>query len=209
MHRKILVVDGVKTFIGTTNFTTPSLKIHDNILVGLYGRDLATHFTQCIDSCATFDIGGTELTTFLLPDFEGKAIDCLCQALESATESIELAMFTLTHPRLVASLKDAAGRGVKVSVAIDPYTCRGASKKAMSALQGAGIEIYSGLRGKLLHHKCALIDRTTFVMGSANWTGAAFAKNQDCLLIFRNLTAPHKKRLSKLWQAVANGCEKR
>lgn len=205
MHRKILVVDQTKTFVGSANFTPSSLKLHDNLLVGLYGREIASHFSDCIESSATFAHG---LTAFFLPDFEGKAMEALCQKLNGATQSIDLAMFTLTHPTLIDCLKKAVKRGVKVQVALDAYTGKGSSQKALLQLKEAGAILYTSFGNQLLHHKWALIDKTTLAMGSANWTRAAFSKNQDCLLIFDSLSEQNQKKLHKLWQAIANTCEK-
>lgn len=208
MHRKILVVDEVLTLIGSANFTTQSLKMHNNVLVGLYGAEMASHFGKAVEDFAEFPVGQSHLKSYFLPDFEGKALDELCRTLRKAQHSIDLAMFTLTHPKLVRELCDAVGRGVCVQVAIDPYTMRGSSKSAIAKLKSADATIFASRGKQLLHHKWALIDKEIFVMGSANWTKAAFSKNQDCLLIFDRLDSSHQKKLSKLWHAVAIASEK-
>ncbi len=206
MHRKILVIDNSLVFLGTANFTTQSLKMHGNLVMGAWDQPLARFLSDAVDPSRTFQIEDTKLTSFLLPDHTHKAIETLSSHILSATKTIQVAMFTLTHPKLINHLIDAIKRGVRVSIAIDRYTSLGASKQAIERLQNAGAEIYVSQGSQLLHHKWALIDEHTLVMGSANWTRAAFEKNQDCLLIFENL--PHPKKLKKLWRSVAIASEK-
>ena len=52
---------------------------------------------------------------------------------------------------------------------------------------------------QLLHHKFILIDDQTLLVGSANWTKAAFYKNSDCFLILHNLTDDQKTFMNRLW----------
>ncbi len=200
MHRKILVIDEALVLLGTANFTTQSLKMHDNLILGLWHPELATKLE------GNFAVGSMRIGCYLLPNVE--AIKALEKCLEDARQSIQVAMFTLTHPSLVGKLAEAQKRGVTVSVAIDRYTAMGASRKAVEQLQAAGAEILLNRGSQLLHHKWALIDSKTLVLGSANWTAAAFAKNQDCLLILENLPSSERKVIKKIWNAVAIASEK-
>ncbi len=49
--------------------------------------------------------------------------------------------------------------------------------------------------GDLLHHKFAILDRTTVILGSHNWTKAANHKNDETLMVIENPTiAAHYQR---------------
>ena len=49
--------------------------------------------------------------------------------------------------------------------------------------------------GDLLHHKFAIIDRTTVILGSHNWTTAGNTKNDETLMVIENKTiAAHYQR---------------
>ncbi|MBS0628868.1 MAG: hypothetical protein JSS30_01430 [Verrucomicrobia bacterium] len=202
MHRKILVIDGALVLLGTANFTTQSLKMHDNLILGLWHPELATTLK------GTYTLGTIQIGCYLLPEMSGPAITALGEAIEGAKQTIQVAMFTLTHPDLVGKLANAQKRGVKVTVAIDRYTAMGASKKAVEQLQEAGAEILLNQGSQLLHHKWAIIDSKTLVLGSANWTAAAFAKNHDCLLILENLPPSEQKVIKVIWKQVAIASEK-
>jgi phosphatidylserine/phosphatidylglycerophosphate/cardiolipin synthase-like enzyme len=55
---------------------------------------------------------------------------------------------------------------------------------------------------QLLHHKWAIVDEEQWIMGSANWTKAAFAKNEDFLLILSTLTKEQIQFLNRLWSTL-------
>ncbi|NGX38776.1 MAG: Cardiolipin synthase [Chlamydiae bacterium] len=202
MHRKILIIDEQLTLLGTANFTPQSLKMHSNLIFGAWDKDLSCFLKDSIDSFQVFEIGETELHSFLLPDFGKEALAHLEEELRSAKKGIRVAMFTLTHPRLVDALIEAINNNIPVEIAIDRYTEKGASKKAITRLREAGAKIIVSQGSELLHHKWALIDESTLIMGSANWTVAAFTKNQDCLFLFRGLQRQEQKTLNRVWKTL-------
>jgi phosphatidylserine/phosphatidylglycerophosphate/cardiolipin synthase-like enzyme len=111
-------------------------------------------------------------------------------------------MFTLTHPEITQALLRAKKRGVEVTIAADYYTAKGASKKTLETMRNGGIKILNSQGRQLLHHKWAIIDDLTLIMGSANWTKAAFSKNQDFLFFLFPLNQDQRKFLNKLWNVI-------
>lgn len=198
MHRKILVIDAAYVYVGTANFTTTSLKMHDNLSLGLYHPDLAQFLIQSQQPSLT----DGSLTFFLLPDSAKNALSKLLSLINSSQTSLKLAIFTLTHPAIVDALIAAHERGVVVNLAIDYYSGRGASQKAISQLQRAGIEVTLSRGQQLLHHKWALIDNRAMILGSANWTEAAFTKNQDCLVILEDLNPELTNALTAIYNRL-------
>lgn len=166
MHRKMVIIDKSLVFLGSANLTAPSLVMHRNHLVGLYNKELAA-FLLDPESNTYKD------SLYLLPNKH--AITPLVEALDGAKSTLDVAMFTLTHEELVKALIRAHKRGVKTTVHLSKNT----SYKAANALASAGIPIKYPLENVLCHHKWALIDKETFIFGSANWTKAAFERNQD------------------------------
>jgi len=198
MHRKIAVIDDSLVFLGSANMTTASLSLHDNLTCGIYHPGLA-HFLQN-PTAPSFAFDNSEL--WLLPDRSGQALNRLLAQINEAKESISIAMFTLTHPVLVDALIAAHKRGILVSLAIDYYAGRGASQKAILHLQQAGVKVFFSQGVQLLHHKWAYIDRRTLILGSTNWTRAAFTKNQDCMLFLFDLSIDQKKYMDRLWNII-------
>lgn len=205
MHQKLLIVDRKLILLGSANMTLASLRMHDNLLVGFQSESVA----QFLLSHPPFSSGyrrtsiqGQDLELWLLPDIKNQALFDLKRHLKNASRSIRIALFTLTHPSLIDELISAKKRGVLVSVIIDAHTGLGASSKAIKLLKEEKINVSLSLGLQLLHHKFAWIDETTLIMGSANWTKAAFIKNSDILLALHDLTSEQKDFIKNLWDQL-------
>lgn len=200
MHRKIVITDDAYVFLGSANMTTSSLVLHDNLSVGFYHPPLARFLQSPQAPYFDFTLEQLICRLWMLPDL--KALDYLTEQLSKAQTSIFVAMFTLTHPQLLEALVKAQQRGVQVKVAVDHYAARGASRKAVKFLQDQKIPVVFSQGLQLLHHKWAYIDRSQVVLGSTNWTKAAFTKNQDCLLFLSHLTAKEQKFFDRLSRTI-------
>jgi phosphatidylserine/phosphatidylglycerophosphate/cardiolipin synthase-like enzyme len=81
---------------------------------------------------------------------------------------------------------------------MDRGMSKGSSEKVTTALKSHNVFVRTHLGGGLLHHKCALIDNT-FVFGSANWTKAAFSKNEEYLLFLESLSKKDLHEITKFF----------
>ncbi len=172
MHRKVIGIDCELLLLGSTNLTPLALKIHKNLIVcirskALYSAILENKFLQT-DSFSYYP----------LPETGKVALQTLIQTIASAKHRIFICMYTFTHPKIIEALMDAYARGIDVQVYLDRGMACGTCKKASALLYPL---VKTHLGGGLLHHKCALIDNT-FIFGSANWSKAAFTKNEEYLL---------------------------
>ncbi len=210
MHQKILVLDKELIFLGSANMTSASLKMHDNLVIGLKSRAMAKFLEEHQPYSSGYFrtmVGGQELQLWLLPDPRGAALADLRKKIRSAKNSIRIALFTLTHPGLIDEISAAHRRGIQVTVVIDMHAGSGASAKAVEALRKAGASVFLSRGIQLLHHKFIYIDEKTLVTGSANWTKAAFYKNSDCILAIDNLTKEQQKFMNSLWKQVASATQ--
>ncbi len=199
MHHKVFLVDDI-TYLGSANLTPSSLRMHDNLMVGLLEPELNNHLRQSLPNAKNESYsslnGNFEL--FFLPNKE--ALVRIIQLIESATKTIDIAMFTFTHPQIGNALLDAQQRGVQVRVVFDYLSHKGASRYLYKKLKDAHVAVGHHRGMQLMHHKFAIIDQKTLIMGSANWTQSAFSKNQDNVLIFSNLNQKEKKFMHSLWR---------
>lgn len=177
MHRKVIAVDRELLLLGSTNLTLFSLEIHRNLVVAIRSREL---FTALLENTP---LHTDDFSYYPLPEMAGVALSHFIQTIDQAKSRIFAAIYTFTHPEILNAFIRAKERGVDVRVYLDRSMSRGASKELARKLLANNIPVKTNLRDGLLHYKCALIDNT-FLFGSANWTKAAFAKNQEYLIIF-------------------------
>lgn len=195
MHQKILVIDEEKVLIGSANFTADSLHIDDNFIASFTSKKLSQAISQ--QKMCEFD----RTTFWPLPQTKKEAYTTLFEHLQQAKQSIKVAMFTWTHVDLTNLIIEAHKKGVQVTVILDKKSAEGTSKKTFQQLQQAGIAPFVSPSHKTLHHKMALIDDEILFFGSANWTKAAFAKNDECLLMIKPLNKKEKKKIKSLFHA--------
>jgi phosphatidylserine/phosphatidylglycerophosphate/cardiolipin synthase-like enzyme len=211
LHQKILVIDSQLSFLGSANFTRTSLLMHNNLIISIYNPDLALFLSQntpFYSAHKKFSLPNQSLHIYLLPDSDKQALTHLKKLLLSAKKNITLCMFTLTHPDLVQELVNAKKRNLKVSIYIDKKSALGSSKKTLGFLEQHNIPILTPKGPELFHHKFAIIDHNTLVLGSTNWTKNAFSKNNDCFLILTPLLKDQKKFLKNLTHIIKKQSEK-
>lgn len=212
MHQKILVIDGFEVWLSSANMTYNSLHVHDNLVAGVKNKELAALLIARIKSMdseggytpllhQTIEAGGQSVELWMLPD-DNEALSRLKYLLRTAEKSIKVAMFTWTRQDFANELIAAGLRGIKVEVIIDRYSGKGASKKVVQLLDKGGITPQLSTGNKLLHHKFALIDDSTLVHGSANWTLAAFQENDDYFIVITPLNEQQKKKMAAVWNAL-------
>lgn len=206
LHQKILVVDNTLLFIGSSNLTRQSLRMHDNLVVGMYSPLIIQEIIKTIEEPLPsqnkhFMVKEQAFDFYALPNYS-VALPKLCHMLSSAKKNLQIAMFTWTHPLITEAVITAKKNGVNVSVAIDYKSSLGASKKTVERLLKAGIPVYRNTGMQLLHHKFALIDDEILINGSTNWTQAAFEKNRDCFFVLFPLNKKEQKFMQKLWRSI-------
>ncbi len=188
VHEKIIILDRKLVILGSANLTESSLQVHDNTIAFIKSPELAaTLFEGMVGKrvkSTPYQLKeGKQCTLYLLPEGGQKALSDLIDLIDRAEQTIEVALFTFTHPSIVEALIAAHNRHVKVVVTLDHGNSRGASKKVYNQLLLSGITVNLSKGRQLYHHKWACIDKKYFVFGSANWTRSAFKSNRENLII--------------------------
>lgn len=207
MHQKILVIDGIKSWIGSANMTTESLRLHGNLVIGAYDQKLAAfstekalHMDQMLPHL-NFKLGAQNADFYFLPDAK-QGLEKLTSMINTAKKTIKVAMFTWTHQDLAHAIVEARKRGIQVEVIMDHYSGNGASRQVVQILNEGKVPVAFSQGQSLLHYKMMIVDDQTLVNGSANWTQAAFSQNNDCFLVLYDLDSTQKKTLQALWQVI-------
>lgn len=139
---------------------------------------------------------------FLLPKEKTSALQNLYKEIDLARSTINISIYSFTHKKIAKKLKNAAKRGVKISIIFDEKSTKSQKGKSMLPYLAKykNITVYK-LKGKLakskryhgiMHMKMAVIDSKTIIFGSANWTYSAFSNNYELLYITRDYAIAKK-----------------
>ncbi len=114
----------------------------------------------------------------------GGCTEAIVRELTNARTEILVQAYSFTSKTIAKALLDARNRGVKIEVILDKSQ---QSQKYSSAdfIAHAGIPTYIDSSHALAHNKIMIIDRSTLVTGSFNFTKAAEEKNAENLLIIK------------------------
>lgn len=151
----------------------------------------------------------------------------IAQTLSQAQRQVDLALFVFSEQALSDALAQAASRGVQVRALIDPgFVYRDYSE----ALDMLGVNLPNQTchfeannrpwhqpiltvgtpnlaPGDKLHHKFGLIDESTVIIGSQNWSKAANDTNDENLLVIRSplLAAHFRREFERLYSSAELG----
>lgn len=149
-------------------------------------------------------------------------VERIAEQLDRAQFSIDLAMYVLNSFEIVASLKAALKRGVKVRLI--GHKKSGPIDEEIKSLVELGMRLRFPDSIKLMHHKYCLIDgcdrvtkllseknrqyrspRTTSVAicGSLNWTNGGFGANWENFIITSNtlINSELELEFNRMWHA--------
>lgn len=214
MHIKLLAVDGKNVLLGSANYTFESLKVHHNLMIGVRDSHLASHVEELLTSLA---YGQTKVNSMgnvlsgerfeMWTDLTGEeAVSRIEGAIDRATRSVRIALFTWTREDLAEALIRAYQRGVEVEIFLDRQQSRRTNRKVVDQLMAAGIPVRMS-RGRLLHHKLMVVDDRLLITGSANWTEAACSKNEEILFVLHDLKKSQRDFFHRLWKYLRVSCE--
>ena len=130
--------------------------------------------------------GCRQVKVFFTPGSDG--VESLMEQLKSATKSVDVGMYLLTHPDLVEVLASKS-KEISVRLLADRAMIDPVNAEYLRKLFDAGCEIHLFGDGdrESMHMKTANIDGRWVWTGSANWTKGAFTQNIEDLLCFESL----------------------
>jgi phosphatidylserine/phosphatidylglycerophosphate/cardiolipin synthase-like enzyme len=122
----------------------------------------------------------------------------LAAAIDSATLSVDMAIYNLSHPAVVESLIAAQARGVPVRLVVDSLAI---NEEARDALEDAGIPVIGDGRESLMHNKFTVIDRREVWTGSLNLTedGVRADANNLVRLVDERIAADYTAEFNELF----------
>ena len=175
-------------------------------------------------------VGATEVEVLFAPHADADPANGLAligQRLGEARRSIDMALFVFSAQPLADGLAARARNGVRVRALVDPgfayrsYSelldlmgltlpdrrCRLEQRNSPWARPLASVGIPRLAAGDKLHHKLAVIDGTTVISGSFNWSPSAAGTNDETLLIVHApaVAAEAEREMQRLWRGASLG----
>lgn len=121
--------------------------------------------------------------------------------INSAKNSIDIAMYYFTSRHLAQALIDAKDRKVKVRVFLDGnQRTERFSKANYLTNKGINVKISNDTIG-LMHNKFCVIDKKIVITGSFNWTSSADLRNNENLVMIESAetASAFTEQFEKLW----------
>jgi phosphatidylserine/phosphatidylglycerophosphate/cardiolipin synthase-like enzyme len=132
------------------------------------------------------------------------AADNVVGFIDRCEESIDAAVYAITHDEISDALIRAHDRGVKVRVLMDKVqaSSRYADDEKMAL---AGIPTRIDTQSGSMHHKFCIGDSKAAGTGSFNWTKNADTRNAENFVIVRlqYVVAEFKTEFEKVWELNA------
>ncbi len=147
--------------------------------------------------------------------WENSVNGLISDTLSRAAHTIDLALFVFSEQRIANTLQSKVQAGVTLRALIDRSFIYRSYSEALDLLGVSLLDQRCQIEkdnqpwntsisavgtpqiptGDKLHHKFAVIDRSTVIIGSQNWSHAANTKNDETLIVVQNATvAAHFSR---------------
>ena len=201
LHAKLVVVDGKRVLLGSTNWTGNSMANNNETNVLLDDPDIVAAFEAYLAAlCAD------SFKEPAIPSVESAGVKTLVNRqyipedlamLESARVRIRVILYGINYNpkyedskvnRLVEALAAAAARGVDVAVVMDVSDYNHALNKVNAAarafLAAAGVRVLDDPEKITTHAKMVLADDRV-VIGSANWGFDAMERRNETSVVIR------------------------
>jgi competence ComEA-like helix-hairpin-helix protein len=174
----------------------------------------------------TIKVGDSKVTIHFSPTSPTKlwinsSNGLINQTLETATKSVDMALFVFSEQRFANTLESEHEKNTKIRVLIEksfayrPYS-EGLDMMGFALADKCKYELdnkpwYNPLttvavpdlpKGDLLHHKFGIIDNKIVITGSHNWSEAANFGNDETLLIIENpvIATHYNREFERLYQ---------
>ncbi|MBQ9344818.1 MAG: phosphatidylserine/phosphatidylglycerophosphate/cardiolipin synthase family protein [Kiritimatiellae bacterium] len=197
MHNKFMVADGETVWTGSYNLTRNGSRFNDNHVIVLDSAQLAYNYEREFQEILEgrhgrrlayptpyprVTIGTVEVQNLFTPEDDVRA--AMVGVIDGAKTELAIMAYSFTDGSMVEAIGRAVKRGVRVIIVLDTdMSSHPTAKTRELRATGASVRLSPGV---LLHHKVIVADREKVVLGSANFSQAAFEKNDENVLIIRS-----------------------
>lgn len=128
------------------------------------------------------------------------AADTVVGFIDRCKETIDVAVYAITHDDISSALVRAHQRGVRIRVILDDLQA-GNKYSDDEHLVESGISLIRAKQSGCMHNKFIIGDRTAVGTGSLNWTKNADTKNRENFVIIRlkYVVGQFRKEFDDMW----------
>ena len=130
-----------------------------------------------------------EIEVYFSPN--GGAAHAAAAEITAAKTSIQIEAYSISEEEITAALLAAHAKGIPIQLVVDPGQ-QAPNYSTADKLKKAGIRTVTDRKHQLFHNKVIIVDETTVITGSMNFTHSGNAKNAENMLIIRDPTIAAK-----------------
>ena len=216
MHNKFFIIDGSMIWMGSMNYTINGTYRNNNNMLAMRSRRVVEAYQTEFDEmygdgeegefgptspendANELNVDGTSVQVFFAS--ENDVVTPLIETLLSAESSIQFMTFSFTRDDIGVALIDRAYSGVEVQ---GIFETRGSQTSFSEMPRGwcAGLDLKQDGNPFTMHHKVFVIDETTVVTGSFNFSNNATESNDENMVIIEDadLAAQYLAEFDRLW----------
>lgn len=214
MHNKFMILDSATVVTGSWNFTINDTYRNNNNALILRSQNAVANFQAEFNEMfvdgrfgptsprntpnTAFTQDGIAIEMYLGP--EDDPMNAVTAAVRAAQQRVRFMAFSFTYDPLEQALLEEAARGLDVQ-GIFETTGSGTQYSAMTPLLCAGVPVRRDGNPFVLHHKVFIVDDTTVITGSFNFSSNATDSNDENLIILRDplLAAQYLAEYDRRW----------
>lgn len=122
--------------------------------------------------------------SFYFPTEGSDPAPTLIELYNSANNTIDVAIYSITNPKITDAITSASDRGIKVRIITDRREAESKYQKiALSTLKAHNIPILINSRAGSMHMKMSVIDKTFVALGSYDYTLDASQTNNEIMIV--------------------------
>jgi phosphatidylserine/phosphatidylglycerophosphate/cardiolipin synthase-like enzyme len=214
MHDKFMILDSTVVWTGSWNYTMNDTYRNNNSALALRSQNIVANYQAEFNEMfeqgrfgprspsntpnVSFTQNGTPIQVYFAS--EDEVVTAIVTTLNQARRSIKFMAFSFTLSDLGVSLATKASNGVQVQ-GIFETTGSETRFSQLTPLFCAGLTVRQDGNPFVLHHKVFIIDDTTVIVGSFNFSAGARDSNDENLLIItdRDLAAQYTAEFDRRW----------
>ncbi|MCA0455536.1 MAG: phospholipase D-like domain-containing protein [Chloroflexi bacterium] len=134
----------------------------------------------------------------------------VADALNQVQRTLDIAAFEFNNATITAAVLAAHQRGVIVRVVTDDEHGIGSNDTTLGQLTAVGIPVIDDNRSALMHNKFMILDSTSVITGSYNYTINDTYRNNNNMLIFRSqkMVQDYQNEFNKMFEQKLFGASK-